>query len=172
MAHCTLPKVVGGNSSLGKEMEVVYVCTDHKLDLLRLVTIMEAKISEAWVSSGEAVCTTKVKDTVKTCLSRTHVVHCTSSSELTASLDYLRVTYLRAHPQVAAVMLDNVASFYWIDRSRLGRAADRPSLEPWVRSLRELVRDQHLVLFAAKPLLIGRLEEAPNLKKVIYHALV
>ena len=141
------------------------MCTDHKLDLLRLVTIIEAKLSEAYKDGG-AVCALKVKEAVKLCLSRIHVVHCTSCSELSSSLDHLRATFLPCHPEVAAVVLDSVASFYWIDKARLSKTADRPSSEPWVKAMSQLIRDQHLVLFAAKPLLIGRADEATNMAKV------
>ena len=51
-------------------------------DLLRLVTVIEAKLSEAYKDGG-AVCALKGKEAVKLCLSRIHVVHCTSCSGLT-----------------------------------------------------------------------------------------
>ena len=165
VAYCTLPKVVGSNMSLGKEVDVVYVCTDYKLDLLRLVAVLEAKLNVAY-SNGGASCASTVKEAVKSCLSRTHVTHCSSSSELSATLDFLRSTYLPRHPEVAAVVLDNVASFYWMDRSRLSKPADRPSLELWVKSMSNLIREHHLVLFAAKPLLMGRSDEALHSTKV------
>lgn len=147
VAHCTLPKAVACNASFGKEVEVVFVCTDHKFDLLRLVTILEAKLN-ATRGGEEAPPAAAVKDTVKSCLSRIHVVHCSSSSELNSTLDFLRATYLPRRPEVAAIVLDNVASFYWIDKTR----AD----PHWVRALSELIRERHLILFAAKPLLVDR----------------
>ncbi|KAL5481853.1 hypothetical protein EMCRGX_G022113 [Ephydatia muelleri] len=73
VAYCTLPKVVGSNMSLGKEVDVVYVCTDYKLDLLRLVTVLEAKLNVAY-SNGGASCASTVKEAVKSCLSRTHTM--------------------------------------------------------------------------------------------------
>lgn len=163
VAYCILPKVVGSNRNLGKEVEVVYVCTDYKFDLLRLVTVLEAKVNAAY---GGGACAVTVKEAVKSCLSRTYVTHCSSSSELSATLDFLRITYLPRHPEVAAFVLDNVASFYWMDKSRLSKPADRPSLELWVQSVSNLIREHHLVLFVAKPLLIGRTDEAPHLTKV------
>ncbi len=162
-AHCILPKAWSGTKLPGRNAEVVYISTDYKFDLLRLVAILEGRIEQACNPDrsldGMPECTTEYKKLVKSCLSRAHILYCNSSAELTTTLQSLK-SFVRNHPEVCMLILDNVASFYWIDRCESGianmAAATEHGQRLWVGAFRELVQEYHLIAFAAKPHLFGR----------------
>ena len=167
VARCVLPKSWNGSQLPGRGVEVVYICTDYKFDLLRLVTVLEGKVH---VRAGKAVIPShdeagpktagilyddSYKELIKSCLSSVHVVYCNSSAELLSALHALRA-FLQNHPEVCALCLDHIASFYWADRSECGgtRQSAEFRQQQWVNALSELVREHHLVVFAARPLLL------------------
>ena len=148
-AHCVLPKLL----QVGKESEVIYISTDHKFDLQRLTTLIEGHVLQRQGSNHcqeESASTAEYKEQVLSCLSRVHVVHCSTSADLTITLQYLK-TFLHNHSRVCAVMLDNVAAFFWLDKDK-----NEASQHQWISSLKELVLEYHLIVFAAKPLLFQR----------------
>ena len=194
-ARCVLPRWWGDREIGGREVEVVWMSTDRKFDVIRLVAILEGTVSSELTAGdrgGTAECgsrysrvpppgtfgsTVPVKPTtpgvatmdgnsegdeyralITSSLSRLHVVYCTSSTELATTLQSLRLVFLRTHPDVCALMLDNVAEFYWVDR------AERESLvhgahvkqSMWVNALRSLIEDHHLVVFSARPFLFAQ----------------
>ena len=180
VARCVLPRRWCGQEIGGREVEAVWVSTDHKLDLLRLVAILEGGVGHGPANrdggaadrqlqeqntsgcgrTGESGSekdqeeSSDYKAVVMSCLSRLHVVHCTSSTELELTLQSLRLSFLSAHPDVCALFLDNVAEFHWLDRAEAGSlhgAQVRQSL--WVNALQLLMEEHHLVVFAARPLL-------------------
>lgn len=184
-AQCVLPSSWHGREIGGKEVEVVWVCTDYKFDVLRLVAILEGKVIaigektiERCPSTQRAINSkigTQLQHTVHpapskdpdlkleyrtlitSCLSRVHIINCNSSTELGVTLQSLRQSFLPAHPDVCALVLDNVAEFYWVDRADAGstRGSDIKQ-SVWVNSLHRLIEDHHLVIFAARPLLFAR----------------
>ena len=193
-ARCVLPRKWRGREIGGKEVEVVWVSTDHKLDLLRLVAILEGGISDnpsdeergrtatdgelrsthrlssvlyhsvaghgSSVRARESVCekdreSGDFKALIMSCLSRVHVVHCSSSTELGLTLQSLRHSFLSAHPDVCALFMDNVAEFHWLDRAEAAGSLHGAQVKQstWVSALRLLMEEHHLVAFAARPLL-------------------
>ena len=166
-ANCVLPKLWNGSKLPGRGVEVVYICTDYKFDLLRLVTILEGKVhghaGKAEITGEDQVCHEPTgiqhdddshRELIKSCLGRVHIHHCNSSAELLFALHSLK-TFLRSHPEVCTLCLDHVGSFYWVDRSECGgtRQSSEYRQQLWVSALSELIQEHHLVVFAARPLL-------------------
>lgn len=139
--RCVLPKTFDGRN-LGKETDIVYISTDHKFDIQRLTGLLENQISQC-VSLDDP----QHKELVLSSLARVHVVHCNTSSELTLSLQYLK-SFLHHQSNVSGLVLDNVASYYWMDRDK--------SESHWITSLKQLIQDYHLSVFASKPLLFHK----------------
>ena len=148
---------------------MIYISTDYKLDLLRLVAILEGKVCEDNAghhsSSKDATGASDYRKLIESCLSRVHVLYCNSTTELIAVLHSLK-TFLHTHPEVCALVLDNVASYYWVDRCESVRGDGTSALEyrqqQWVGALGELAREYHLVVFTAKPLLFEPREKGQS----------
>ena len=168
-AHCVLPKSWKTGRLPGRNVEVVYISTDYKLDLLRLVAILEGKVCEDnaghHLSSKDATGASDYRKLIESCLSRVHVLYCNSTTELVAVLHSLKA-FLHTHPEVCALVLDNVASYYWVDRCESVRGDGTSALEyhqqQWVGALGELTREYHLVVFTAKPLLFEPREKGQS----------
>lgn len=187
-AQCVLPCSWHGREMGGKEVEVVWMCTDYKFDVLRLVAVLEGKViarGEKTIercfqfpsthrainskigtqlqhtvhsaSSKDADLESDYRTLITSCLSRVHIINCNSSTELGVTLQSLRQSFLPAHPYVCALVLDNVAEFYWVDRADAGsmRGSDIKQ-SVWANALHRLVEDHHLVIFAARPLLFAQ----------------
>ena len=183
-AQCVLPRRWCAREIGGREVEVVWVSTDHKFDVLRLVAILEGKVCGQQTSGGdhttqEHMCSLEgttyfqdsgtreaprdpdYEDMITSCLSRVHVVYCNSSSELGMTLQSLRLSLLRTHPDVCTLVLDNIAEFYWVDRAvHVSGSEARQAV--WVDTLRVLIEEHHLVVFAAKPLLFAQKPQKPK----------
>ena len=177
VARCVLPRRWRGREVGGKEVEVVWVSTDYKFDLLRLVAILEGELhrvrketqfdpaldpiepnNEKCVDQENAVISGEGHhDLILSCLSRVHVLYCKSTTELCVTLHSLRLTFLQARSNVCALVLDNVAEFYWMSRADAGSVqASEVRQTEWVSALQKLVEEHHLVVFAARPLLLGQ----------------
>lgn len=161
-AHCVLPRSWKSVNLPGRSIEVVYISTDYKFDVLRLVTVLEGRIQQACNSrqvGGASRDPADYEELIKACLSRAHILYCRSSTELLATLLSLK-TFVSNHPEVCVLILDNVASFYWTDRCETGNTGMASASEhrqlPWVGAFAELVQEHHLVAFAAKPHIFGR----------------
>lgn len=180
-ARCVLPKFWKDKLLPGRNVEVVYVSTDYKLDLLRLVAILEGAVGKACdvqnhkdttehLNGKDERVTSEYRELIELCLSRVHVLYCNSTTELVTAFQSLK-TFLRNHSDVCVLMLDNVASYYWADRSESGRvsttATSQLRQQQWVSVLGELTQDYHMVVLAAKPLLFAKSvlrEEGPSEK--------
>ena len=170
-ATCVLPKECGSTAINGRGVEAVLVSTDNKFDLLRLVSILEGKVisSEATAAEGKrsfvgsarntALHLEQLRKIVEDALSRLHVVCCHSSSELVVSLQFLR-SFIHNNPEACVVLLDDTASFYWMDRLDAGPNASLSASEHTQRQcvdgLKMLVADHHLVVFLATRTVEGR----------------
>ncbi len=152
--RCVLPKICDGHK-LDKETDVVYVSADSKFDLQRLTSLLEGRISHYIVSSDP-----RHKELVLSSLARVHVVYCNTSSELTLTLQYLK-TFLHHHSNVSALILDNVASYYWMDKDKSETVQCH-----WITSLKELIQEYHLSVFASKPLLFHKAARQKDTKVI------
>ncbi|KAL0618515.1 DNA repair protein XRCC2 [Plecturocebus cupreus] len=131
-ARCILPKAEGG-----LEVEVVFIDTDYHFDMLRLVTILEHRLSQ---SSEEMI---------KCCLGRLFLVYCSSSTHLLLTLYSLESMFC-SRPSLCLLILDSLSAFYWIDRVNGGESVNlqESTLKKCSQFLEKLVHDYRLVLFA------------------------
>uniref|UniRef100_A0A7N5JWP2 X-ray repair cross complementing 2 n=1 Tax=Ailuropoda melanoleuca TaxID=9646 RepID=A0A7N5JWP2_AILME len=131
-ARCILPKSEGG-----LEVEVLFIDTDYHFDMLRLVTILEHRLSQS------------SEETVKRCLGRLFLVNCTSSTQLLVTLCSLE-TMVCSHPALCLLILDSLSAFYWTDRVNGGESVNlqERTLKKCAQFLEKLVSEYRLVLFA------------------------
>ena len=183
-ARCVLPRQWCDREIGGREVEVVWMSTDHKFDILRLVAILEGVVSKAMSCSNDREITQSsntagvsvheresesYQTLISSSLSRLHVVYCTSSTELALTLQSLRVSFLTAHPDTCAIVLDNVAEFYWTDRAEADSLRGAQVKQcAWVNALHSLVEQHHLVVFSARPFLFSTAAPAQKQKCVLY----
>ncbi|XP_075406895.1 DNA repair protein XRCC2 [Tenrec ecaudatus] len=132
-SRCILPKSEGG-----LEIEVLFIDTDHHFDMLRLVTILEHRLSQ----SSEEI--------IKSCLRRFFLVYCNSSSQLLFTL-YSLETLFCSHPSLCLLILDSLSAFYWIDRANGGEnvTLQESTLKKCSQFLQKLVNEYRLVLFVS-----------------------
>uniref|UniRef100_A0A8D1I1F4 RecA family profile 1 domain-containing protein n=1 Tax=Sus scrofa TaxID=9823 RepID=A0A8D1I1F4_PIG len=131
-ARCILPKAEGG-----LEVEVLFIDTDYHFDMLRLVTVLEHRLSQ----SSEEI--------MKYCLGRLFLVYCSSSTQLLLTL-YSLETLFCSHPSVCVLIVDSLSAFYWIDRVNGGESVNlqESTLKKCSQLLEKLVSEYRLVLFA------------------------
>ncbi|XP_026879464.2 DNA repair protein XRCC2 [Electrophorus electricus] len=141
MSRCLLPVPSGG---LG--VDVVFVDTDYHFDMLRLVAVLEARVSGA---GHEREAQEEEEVVVRSCLRRLSVVHCSSSTQLLLTLHYLEGS-ISARPDLSLLVVDSISAFYWVDRSSGGDSLARQeaNLRKSVELLNRLRRDYGTVVFA------------------------
>ena len=150
-AICILPKFWHGITLPGRNVDALFISTDYKFNLRRLATIMEGITQSHGVQSTTQM---NCKELIASSLSRLHVMNCDSMDELVLTMYSLR-TFLKNHPEVCALFIDSIGTFWWTDKA-----------ERWTAALVELIREFHLVVFAARPLLIK--DMTTHVEKVIY----
>ncbi|XP_075684811.1 DNA repair protein XRCC2 [Rhinoderma darwinii] len=133
ISRCILPVSEGG-----LQVEVVYIDTDYHFDMLRLVTILEHRLSQS------------DEETVKQCLSRFFLVYCSTSAQLLLTL-YSLETMFCSRPSLCLLLIDSLSSFYWIDRNNGGETISRQesNIRKCVELLDKLIKEYKLVLFAS-----------------------
>ncbi|XP_066487103.1 DNA repair protein XRCC2 isoform X2 [Tiliqua scincoides] len=132
IAQCILPKSGGG-----LEVGVLFIDTDFHFDMLRLVTILEHRLSQG------------TEEMIKQCLERFFLVNCSSSTHLLLTLFSLENVFC-SHPSLCLLIIDSISAFYWIDRVNGGEnlTLQEANLKKCAQVLDKLVREHHLVLFA------------------------
>ncbi|XP_023181715.1 DNA repair protein XRCC2 isoform X3 [Xiphophorus maculatus] len=127
LCRCVLPEAAGG-----LEVDVVFVDTDYSLDVFRLASVLDSRLSaDGSAGSDDAV--------LRSCLSRLLVVRCSSSSELLLTLHFLETT-LSSRPKAALLLIDSISAFYWSDRSEGGASVAKQE--------EKLSRDYRITIFA------------------------
>ncbi|KAL2777887.1 DNA repair protein XRCC2 [Daubentonia madagascariensis] len=145
-ARCILPKSEGG-----LEVEVLFIDTDYHFDMLRLVTILEHRLSQ----SSEEI--------IKYCLGRFFLVYCNSSTHLLLTL-YSLETLFCSHPSLCLLILDSVSAFYWIDRVNGGESVNlqESTLKKCSRFLEKLVNEYRLILVATTQTIMQKTSNSPE----------
>ncbi|EHA98361.1 DNA repair protein XRCC2 [Heterocephalus glaber] len=145
-ARCILPKSEGG-----LELEVLFIDTDYHFDMLRLVTILEHRLSQ----SSEEI--------IKHCLGRFFLVCCNSSTQLLLTLHSLEAL-LCSHPSLCVLILDTLSAFYWIDRVNGGESvtSQESTLKKCAQVLERLVSEYRLVLFATTQSIMQKASNSPE----------
>nr|XP_014347306.1 PREDICTED: DNA repair protein XRCC2 isoform X3 [Latimeria chalumnae] len=132
VARCILPTPAGG-----LQVEVIFIDTDYHFDMLRLVTILEHRISHS------------TEEMIKKCLSRLFLVHCNSSVQLLLTLHSLESMFC-SHPTLCMLIVDSISAFYWIDRNNGGESLTKQeaNLCRCTEFLDKLLKTYQLILFA------------------------
>ncbi|TSK28311.1 DNA repair protein XRCC2 [Bagarius yarrelli] len=138
LSRCILPTHSGG-----LEVEVVFIDTDYHFDMLRLVSILESRLTSSLLDSETEAAV------VRSSLSRLSVLHCSSSVQLLLTLHYLEAT-LCSRPALCLLVIDSISAFYWIDRANGGDSLVRQeaNLRKCTEMLDRLRRDYGLVILA------------------------
>uniref|UniRef100_K9K2F0 DNA repair protein XRCC2-like protein n=1 Tax=Equus caballus TaxID=9796 RepID=K9K2F0_HORSE len=148
-ARCILPKSEGG-----LEVEVLFIDTDYHFDMLRLVTVLEHRLSQS------------CEEVVKRCLGRFFLVYCSSSIQLLLTLYSLEAMFC-GHPSLRLLIVDSLSAFYWIDRVNGGESVNlqESTLKKCSQFLEKLVKEYRLVLFATTQSIMRKtshLREGPS----------
>lgn len=132
VVRCILPKAGGG-----LEVSLLFIDTDFHFDMLRLVTILEHRLSQ----SSEGL--------IKQCLGRFFLVTCNSSAQLLLTLCSLENMFC-SHPSLCLLMIDSMSAFYWIDRANGGEnlSLQEANLRRCAQCLKNLIQEYRLALFA------------------------
>ena len=146
-ALCILPKSWHGITLPGRNVDTLFISTDYKLNLRRLVTIMEGIVQSHGVQSTAQM---NCRELIASSLSHLHVVNCDSMDELILTLYSLR-TFLKNHPEVCALFIDTIGTFWWMDKAE--RFSGDTLQHRWTAALVDLIKEFHLVVFATRPLL-------------------
>ncbi|XP_034257529.1 DNA repair protein XRCC2 [Pantherophis guttatus] len=133
IARCILPKSRGG-----LEVSVLFIDTDFHFDMLRLITLLECRLSYRGTEA-----------TMKRYLERFFLINCHSSSQLLISLHSLETMFL-FHPSLSLLIIDSMSAFYWIDRANGGEnlSLQEANLKRCVQVLQKLIKEHHLIVFA------------------------
>jgi len=125
LATAILPASFSGVKIGGLNAEVLFIDTKYNFNILRLVALLEQRLSVALDNSSDA-CTLKkstsaatesedpIEFAVKQCLARFFFVRCSTSSQLAVTLSSLE-SVLAAKPTIRLLMLDDVSAFYHMD---------------------------------------------------------
>ncbi|XP_034375571.1 DNA repair protein XRCC2 isoform X1 [Arvicanthis niloticus] len=131
-ARCILPKSEGG-----LQIEVLFIDTDYHFDMLRLVTVLEHRLSQS------------SEETIKLCLGRLFLAYCSSSMQLLLTLHSLEAL-LCSQPSLCLLIVDSLSSFYWVDRVSGGESVSlqESTLKKCSQLLERLATEYRLLLFA------------------------
>ncbi|CAG2236513.1 DNA repair protein XRCC2-like isoform X2 [Mytilus galloprovincialis] len=152
-----LPKDWNGYNLNGANAGVIFIDTDYKFQILRLVNIMEKRImgktEHDKLDTSKKTSSNDIEVLVKECLKKIMIVRCTSSFQLLVTLHSLEST-ISNNPDIAVIMIDSISAFYWIDRCNGGEniGAQETNMKHIVQQLSKLVKNYNLVLFATKAL--------------------
>ncbi|KAG7525167.1 DNA repair XRCC2 [Solea senegalensis] len=139
LCRCVLPKSAGG-----LEVDVMFVDTDYSLDMFRLVSIIDSRLTRALSPSAGSD-----EEVLRSCLSRLLVVHCSSSSQLLLTLHFLENSF-SSRPGLALLLIDSISAFYWLDRCEGGASFSKQEekLSKCSELLGRLLRDYRITVFA------------------------
>ena len=125
LATAILPAEISGVDIGGLDAEVLFIDTKYTFSVLRLVALLERRLSVALNKTDDTSTTKKstnadadsddaVESAIRQCLARFFFVHCSSSSQLAVTLCSLE-SVLAAKPSIRLVMLDDICAFYHMD---------------------------------------------------------
>ena len=153
IVRCILPEYWNNLHLGGHNAGVILLDTDMKFSILRLVQLIEKyilhKVSEkpGLVNLDSEVLEKFIIDS----LQNLHILRCSDSDKFVLTLHNLE-SLLCNDPNIAAIMIDSISAFYWIDRMNGGDSI--PSQEANMKNatevLSKLVNSYNLVLFATK----------------------
>lgn len=140
-ALCILPQSCVGVKLPGCSVDVMYIATSCELEIMRLVAVMESILLSHGVTSAHC------KDLITESLERLHVMKCNTMDELALTL-YLLKIYVKNHPEVCMLLVDNITTFWWMER--VTYPTKSACLQTWIPAIKELIRELHVVVIATK----------------------
>lgn len=153
VASVILPKTWKSIPLNGKDASVIFIDNDYKFSILRLVALMENRISVnlKTVDQQDLELTNDIEVLIKKCLSKLSLIRCASSSEFLVTLYSLEQTLL-SNPNISVVMIDSISAFYWIDKCSNGEsvAAQEKNMKLATEVLSKFVNNFSLIVIATK----------------------
>ncbi|XP_051970022.1 DNA repair protein XRCC2-like [Xyrauchen texanus] len=142
IARCIAPVQSGG-----LEVGVIFIDTDYHFDMLRLVSVLEGRLTED-SKEGEGS-ENEPEERVRSCLRRLSVIHCNSSVQLLLTLHYLENT-ISSQPSLCLLVIDSISAFYWVDRFNGGESTvcQEANLRKCAELLDRLRKNYGIVIFA------------------------
>ncbi|XP_067660764.1 DNA repair protein XRCC2-like [Haliotis asinina] len=153
LARCILPPEWMTFDLGGLGAKVIFIDTDYKFSILRLVILLEKKITEIVDTKVDKTKPTsdEVEAFITNCLKSLYLVRCNSSHQLLCTLHSLE-TNIAADSDIACIMIDSISAFYWIDRCNHGDggSAHEISMNKIVEILQTIAKKYNLVVMATK----------------------
>ena len=139
----------------GRNLSAIFISTDYKFDILRLVCIMENKLKEALQRENvkfkmQLPSITEQKSIVTSSLERCHIFKTSSGDELLSTVEWIP-TFLQHVLSVCVIAIDNVATYYWMERNKHGLIECDSRQKCLVNGLKKLVQTYNIVLFYTVP---------------------
>jgi DNA-repair protein XRCC2 len=158
IANCILPQKWKGASLEGRGVGVIFVDTDYHFSLLRLVEILEERITSCFLQQGLPMPSVAARQTfIKSCLSRLTLAKCNSTEEL---LDTMRSfdKILCNRTDICVMMIDSISAFYWQDKSDGGETYQgrEKHQKRLVELLRRYIDQYYLVVIATLPAIYSK----------------
>lgn len=143
----------------GRNLSAIFISTDHKFDILRLVCIMENKLKEALQKQDikfkkRLPSITEQKSIVTSSLEQCHIFKTASGDELQSTIEWIP-KFLQHILNVSVIAIDNVATYYWIERSKYGLVEYETRQKSLVYSLKKLTQNHSTVLVYTVPALMS-----------------
>ena len=143
----------------GRNLSAIFISTDYKFDILRLVCIMENKLKEALQKQSvkfkmRLPSIAEQKTIVTSSLERCYILKTSSVEELMSTVEWIP-TFLQHALSVSVVAIDNVATYYWIERSKHTQVEYESRQKHLVNSLKKLIQAHNVVLFYTVPSLMS-----------------
>ena len=151
ITRCILPSTWNGVSLNGCDAGVILIDNDYSFSILRLVTLMERFILHKAEETSKVISSEDVEKFIRACLRKLHVSQCSSSTEFVMTVHRLE-SLVCNEPGIAAIIIDSLSAFYWIDRYNGGDniQAQEVNMKLAVDGLSKLVNTYSLVLIVTK----------------------
>ena len=142
----------------GRNLSAIFISTDHKFDILRLVCVMENKLKEALQKQNikfkkSLPSIVEQKSIVTSALERCHVFKTSCGDELLGTIEWLP-KFLQHNLNVSIIAIDNVAAYYWMERSKYGQVEYECKQKCMVSGLKKLLLGHHLIILYTVPSLM------------------
>lgn len=159
--QCILPNHWKSFDISGKEAKVVFIDTDYKFPLWRVVNILENTLRSVYGNQKQKTSqtadeqssfnTNEANEFVKSCLERLFLIRCPSSHNLSKTLGSVE-SLLHENPDICLLVVDSMSAFYWTDRTIGGdtRSQQEFNQREIIRKLKILQQTYHIVVIATK----------------------
>lgn len=158
IANCILPQKWKGAYLAGREVSVIFVDTDYHFSLLRLVEILEERITACFLQQGLPLTSVAVREAfIKSCLARLIIARCNSTEELLDTMQSFD-KLLCNRTDICAMMIDSISAFYYQDKSEGGKTyyGQEKHQKKLVELLRRYIDRYYLVVVATLPAIFSK----------------